>query len=148
MVAVSESITVGRPPAAVFAYLDQPEHHAVVTPSLAESKPVETLDNGGKRVRYVYRMAGISREGQLTETVHEAGRRMCFEMSGGITGEIDITLEPVEEGTEVTYSATYDLPGRVVAAVTKPLVGRFNRRQLQETLRNLKTELEADPATA
>jgi carbon monoxide dehydrogenase subunit G len=146
MVSASETVIVRRPRAEVFDYLDRPGSHAEVTPSLAESERVESLDNGGKRVRYVYRMAGISREGYLTETTHEDGERMVFEMSGGITGEIDISFETVDEGTRVTYSATYDLPGRVVAAVAEPVARRFNRRQLRKTLDNLKTRLEADRA--
>jgi Polyketide cyclase / dehydrase and lipid transport. len=74
MVAVSESIRIDRPPEAVFAYLDQPENHATVTPSVAESEAVEQLDNGGKRVRYVYEMAGISREG-VSHRDNPPGRR-------------------------------------------------------------------------
>lgn len=144
MVAVSESIRIDRPPEAVFAYLDQPENHATVTPSVAESEAVEQLDNGGKRVRYVYEMAGISREGYLTETTHQDGERMVFELSGDITGEIDIRLAETDGGTEVTYTAEYDLPGRVLAAVAEPIARRFNRRQLGETLENLESHLEAD----
>jgi len=142
MVEVSESIWIDRPRAAVFAYLDRPESHAEVTPSLAESEAVAQLDNGGKRVRYVYEMAGVSSEGHLTETTHKKGERMVFELSGGITGEIDISLSDADGGTEVTYSATYDIPGRVLAAAAKPLVRRFNRRQLRTTLGNLATRLE------
>lgn len=144
MVGVSESIRIERPPEAVFAYLDQPENHAVVTPSLAESEAVEQLDNGGKRVRYVYEMAGISREGYLTETTHEDGQRMVFELSGGIAGEIDIRFADADGGTEVTYSAEYELPGRVLAAVAEPVARRFNGRQLEKTLRNLQARLETD----
>lgn len=144
MVTVSESIRIDRPPEAVFAYLDQPKNHARVTPSVAESEAVEQLDNGGKRVRYVYEMAGISREGYLTETTHQHGERMVFELSGGITGEIDIRLAETDGGTEVTYTAEYDLPGRVLAAVAEPIARRFNRRQLGETLENLESHLETN----
>jgi carbon monoxide dehydrogenase subunit G len=142
MVGVSETIHIDRPREAVFAYLDQPENHAAVTPSLAEAEPVEQLDNGGKRAHYVYRMAGISRDGHLTETTHVDGERMVFELSGGITGEIDIGFADADGGTEVTYSADYDLPGRVLAAVAEPFARRYNRRELETTLENLKTRLE------
>lgn len=142
MVGVSETIQIDRPRTDVFEYLDQPENHAEVTPSLAEAKTVEQLDNGGKRARYVYRMAGISRDGELTETTHEEGERMVFELSGGIAGEIDVSFADASGGTEVTYSADYDLPGRVLAAVAEPFARRYNRRELNTTLQNLKTRLE------
>jgi len=146
MVEVSESIRIDRPREVVFAYLDKPENHAEVTPSLAESETVAQLDNNGKRARYVYEMARFSREGYLTETTREEGKRMVFELSGGITGEIDISLADAGDGTEVTYSADYDIPGRVLSAVTEPLVRRFNRRQLAKTLRNLESRLETEPS--
>jgi carbon monoxide dehydrogenase subunit G len=144
MVGVSESIQIERPPDAVFAYLDQPANHAEVTPSLAEAETVEQRDNGGKRARYVYEMAGISREGELTETTHREGERMVFELSGGITGEIDIRIADADDGTQVTYSAEYELPGRVLAVVAEPIARRFNRRQLRKTLENLRANLERD----
>jgi carbon monoxide dehydrogenase subunit G len=144
MVGVSKTIRIDRPREAVFEYLDQPANHAEVTPSLAEAETVEQLDNGGKRARYVYEMAGISREGHLTETTHRDGERMVFELSGGITGEIDISFADADGGTEVTYSAEYDLPGRVLAAVAEPFVRRYNSRELETTLENLRTRLETD----
>ena len=145
MVRVSETITVNRPLETVFDYLDRPENHAEVTPSLERSETVEQLDNGGKRARYVYQMAGITRDGYLTETVHEEGERMVFEMSGDITGEIDISFAATNGGTEVTYTAEYDLPGRVISRVAEPFARRYNRRELRTTLDNLKTRLETAP---
>lgn len=146
MVRVSETIQVDRPVDEVYAYLDRPENHPEVTPSLAESKTIEGLDNGGKRASYIYRMAGVTREGELTETVHEENERMVFEMSGELTGEIDISMEAVDGRTEVTYAAEYDLPGRVLSAVAEPFAKRYNKRELATTLENLKTRLETDTA--
>ncbi len=146
MVRVSETIQVDRPVEVVYAYLDQPENHAEISPSLAESELIERLENGGKRASYTYRMAGVSREGELTETIHEDGERMVFEMSGELTGTIDIAVAAVDGGTEVTYAAEYELPGRVLSAVAEPLAKRYNRRELATTLQNLKSRLETEPA--
>jgi len=146
MVRVSETIQVDRPVEVVYAYLDQPENHAEISPSLAESELIERLENGGKRASYTYRMAGVGREGELTETIHEDGERMVFEMSGELTGTIDIAVAAVDGGTEVTYAAEYELPGRVLSAVAEPLAKRYNRRELATTLQNLKSRLETEPA--
>jgi len=67
-----------------------------------------------------------------------------FELSGGITGEIDISFVDADGGTAVTYSADYELPGRVLAAVADPIARRFNSRQLGKTLDNLQAQLEGD----
>ncbi|MEF8820864.1 MAG: SRPBCC family protein [Halovenus sp.] len=143
MVSVSETIQIDRPVEAVFEYLDDPRNHVEITPSLAEVRNIEPLDNGGKRVEHTYKMAGVSLDGELVEQTHVENERLHFEMRGRLTGEIDIRLEPVDGGTEVRYSAEYDLPGRVLSEVAKPFVRRYNERELKTTLENLKTRLES-----
>ncbi len=147
MVSVSETVRVEVPIEEAFAFLDDPENHAEVTPSLAEVRNIEPLENGGKRVEHTYRMAGIGLDGALVETTHEEGELMVFEMDGDLEGEIRISFEPVEEGTEITYAASYELPGRVLSAVADPFVRRYNERELRTTLENVKDRLElADAA--
>jgi carbon monoxide dehydrogenase subunit G len=87
-------------------------------------------------------MAGVGIDGELIEQIHEDEERMRFEMGGRLTGEIDLEFTPRDDGTEVTYSAEYDIPGRVLSKVATPLIERYNERELQTTLENLKEELE------
>ena len=149
MAEASETRLIAKPRETVFAYLDQPRNHATVTPSLESAETVEQLDNGGKRARYIYGMVGITREGYLTETTHIEDERMVFELSGGITGEIDISFVDADGGTAVTYSADYELPGRVLAVVAHPLARRLHSPPLGKTPDNLPTHLSADtPAPA
>lgn len=142
MVSVSESIHVDAPVETVFDFLDDPRNHAEVTPSLAEVRNIEPLENGGKRVEHTYSMAGISLDGELVEERHEDNERMVFEMSGGLSGEITIETEEANGGTEITYSATYELPGRVLSSVAEPFVRKYNERELRTTLENTKTRIE------
>ncbi|QSG11578.1 Polyketide cyclase/dehydrase family protein involved in binding/transport of lipids [Halapricum desulfuricans] len=143
MVTVSRSIHIDAPVEDVFAYLDDPRNHAEVTPSLAEVRNVEALDNGGKRVEHTYKMAGVGLDGELVERVHEENERMVFEMRGSLTGEIEIETTAADGGTELRYSAEYELPGKVLSTVAKPFVRLYNERELQTTLENTKTRLEA-----
>lgn len=75
MVSVSESIHVDAPVEAVFEFLDDPRNHAEVTPSFAEIRNIEPLENGGKRVEHTYSMAGISLDGELVERTYEEHER-------------------------------------------------------------------------
>jgi len=143
MVTVGRSIRIDAPVEDVFAYLDDPRNHAAVTPSLAEVRHVETLDNGGKRVEHTYRMAGVGLDGELVERTHEENERMVFEMRGGLEGEIEIETVEDDGGAELRYSTEYELPGRVLSTVATPLVRRYNERDLRTTLENTKTRLEA-----
>jgi carbon monoxide dehydrogenase subunit G len=142
MIDVSDTVRVDAPPSAVFAYLDEPRNHVEVTPSLAGVDDIEPLDNGGKRATFTYGIAGVGLDGELVQTEHSPDERMRFDLRGSLPGEIDIRLEPDDGETLVTYAATYEIPGRVLAAVAEPFVRRYNERELRTLLDNLKTRLE------
>lgn len=148
MVEVSESIQIDRPVEDVFTYLDDPHNHSLITPSLSDIRNVQPLDNGGKRLEHTYKMAGVGIDGELVEQVHEENERMVFEMRGRLTGEIEFTFEERDGGTEVTYSAEYDIPGRVLSKAAGPFVKRYNERELRTTLENLKTVLRPEEQAA
>jgi carbon monoxide dehydrogenase subunit G len=138
---------IDRPPEAVFEYMDVPENQGRISPRLSGVETVGTLDNGGKRATYTYRLFGLSFEGEVRGVVHEPPERIVFELSGDIDGRIEWEFEPVDGGTRLTYTATYDLglpwPVRLLLA---PVTDRFNRRELEATLRNLDDRLAASDA--
>jgi carbon monoxide dehydrogenase subunit G len=142
--AASDAVVVAADPETVFAFLDDPANHAAVTPGLTDVRDVEPLENGGKRLAYTYRMAGVGIDGEIVQTVHDPPDRHGFELRGRLTGTIDLRLAPVEGGTELTYAATYDLPENALTRVGAPVIRRFNERQLRAALENVASEFEAD----
>ena len=141
MVSVSDSIRLEVDPATVFAYLDDPQGHVEVTPSLVDVENIEPLD-GGKRLGFTYSIAGVPLGGELVQTVHEPDEQMAFEMSGQLNGTITVEMEPSDGGTEVTDTGEYEIPGKVLARVAEPFVRRYNEREVRTLLANLKTRLE------
>ena len=136
------TIVVDRPPEAVFEYMDVPENQSRISPRLTAVETVGTLDNGGKRARYTYRLFGLSFDGEVRGIDHEPPERIVFEMTGDIEGRIEWTFEPTAEGTRVTYAASYDLGlPPVLDRVLAPIADRFNRRELETTLENLAERL-------
>ncbi|MDG5759291.1 SRPBCC family protein [Natronococcus sp. A-GB1] len=142
MVTVSETIEIDADPERVFDYLDDPHNHAEVTPSLSDIRNVESLEDGSKRLEFTYGMAGVGLDGELVQTIHQPPERHTFAMSGTLEGEIDIELEEHDDGTRLTYTGTYDLPGRVLSKAAEPFVRRYNERELRTTLENVRTRLE------
>ena len=142
MASVSKSIWIDTPVETAFEYLDDPYNHAEVTPSVTNVQNVERLDNGGKRLDCTYTMAGIGLQTELKQTVHEPNRRMVFDMRSGIDGRLELQFTEVNGGAEVTYSAEYDIPGRVLSTVVKPFAVKYNERELRTALENLKQRLE------
>lgn len=145
MVSVSESIRIDRPVEDVFAFLDEPSNHQIVTPSITEARELERLDNGGKRVEHTYSMAGVKLSGELVETEHVENERLVFDMQGDLNGEIRIRMTAVgDEQTDLTYGADYEMPGRVLSKLAGPFIRKYNERELRTTLENIKTHLESE----
>lgn len=142
MIEVNGSIRIEAPVEAVFAFMDEPENQAVITPSLADVETVEELPNGGKRARYTYSMVGISLEGHVEAVEYEPDERIVFEMSGDLSGTIEWAFEGADDSTIVTYTATYEVPIPVGKAAAEPFVRRYNERELETTLQNLQTRME------
>lgn len=143
MVRASETICVDAPVEEAFAYMDRPENQPEITPSLTRSETVAELPNGGKRVAYTYRMAGITLEGHIEAAEYEPEELIRWEMSGDLEGEIEWRFEPHDGGTRVTYRADYGLPVPAVERLARPFLERYNERELRTTLENLATRLEA-----
>ncbi len=129
---------IDRPPEAVFEYMDIPENQARISPRLSAVETIGTLDNGGKRASYTYRLFGLNFEGEVRGIEHDPPKRIAFEMTGDIDGRIEWTFEPTEGDTRVTYAVSYDLGlPSLLAPLFAPLADRFNRRELEMTLENL-----------
>jgi len=146
MIEVNASIQIDAPLEDVFEYMDQPTNQREITPSLTRSETIETLPNGGKRVAYTYSMAGVDLDGEIEAVEYERPRRIRWEMTGDLTGEIDWQFEATDDGTHVTYSSSYDLPVRALESLARPFLERYNERELRTTLENLQTRLEHDEA--
>jgi carbon monoxide dehydrogenase subunit G len=144
MIEVSESVEIGAPVADVFVFMDDPANHVTVTPSLAAAQNVEGLPNGGKRLDYTFRMAGVSLSGELEEVERTENEHMLFEMRGQLSGAIELEFEAVDGGTRLAYTGRYEVPGRVLSAVARPFVARYNERELSTTLANVRTHVETD----
>lgn len=142
MVRVSKSTRIDAPREQVFEFLDVPENHATITPSLRDIRNVQALDNGGKTLEYTYKMAGIGIDGRLVQTVHDRPARQVFALENGLSGELSYELRPDDDATVVTATADYEIPGRVLSAVAEPFVRRYNERELETVLENLRASIE------
>ena len=144
MLTVRDDTFIAAPPEDVFAFLDQPERQPEFTPSLTESTLLERLDNGGSRVRYTYQLLGLQRSGEVRATDYTPPERIIWNLTGDLHGTIRWYLEPVDEGTQFTYAATYDVPGpSFLRPLLSAILRRINENELQELLARAKGLIEA-----
>ncbi|MFB6251248.1 MAG: SRPBCC family protein [Halobellus sp.] len=138
-------IVIGRPPEAVFEYMDVPENQARISPRLSNVETLGTFDNGGKRASYTYQLLGLEFDGEVHGTVHDPPERIVFDLTGDIEGRIEWEFEATEGGTRVRYTAEYDLGlPQVAELLLRPVTNWDNRRELKQILRQLAKRVAVD----
>ncbi|MFQ6094825.1 MAG: SRPBCC family protein [Candidatus Bathyarchaeia archaeon] len=61
----------------------------------------------------------------------------------GRNSTITLVLEPIEDGTKLTYSVSYEMPWGIFGKFLEKLFAkRIGERQLEKSLENLKSILE------
>jgi carbon monoxide dehydrogenase subunit G len=143
MYTASHRVQVDAPIERILEFLDEPRNHVKMTPGLLS---IETTadDDGGWEGHYVYKLAGVRLEGTVRAVEREHPSHLVHELSGAIDGRVVATLAKTDDrGVTIEYSAEYDLPGTVLAAVPEATATGYVSRDLECTLANLKTHLEA-----
>lgn len=147
MLTVRNHIDIAAPVEHVFAFMDTPAHQAEITPSLTQSDLIERLPNGGSRARYTYRIWGLSLSGEVQATDYAPNERIVWSMRGELQGTIRWYFESRDSGCRFTYAATYQVPGPgPIRSLARPLVRRYNEREIRRLLENLKERLESPEA--
>jgi uncharacterized membrane protein len=95
------------------------------------------------KVAFKVKSAGISMP--ITETVldYQPGKLQLFQMEGMLSGRARWELTPVGDGTRLTTTLDYALPGGVFGKLADALiVKRMNSKSLEQALNNLKALVE------
>ena len=142
MLSYQSSVTIDRPPDAVFQYFVEPAKQA-----LWSDVPMRPLTDGpprqGSRLEVTFGMGPIKARIGLEITALEPGRRMAFDsFSGPIRwdGEYRLAATP-SGGTEVSQEGRLTFTG--LWRLVEPLVGaEISKGEVQE-LERLKVAVEA-----
>jgi len=137
------TIVINAPASRVFEALDTPETHFAISPSLTEMGQGTKKEEGGHDVGFTMRMLGVTLKGTVRIKEHNPPTRIAWRMEGDLEGDLSFTLDPGgDDTTTVTYEANYENPAPVLKAVTDPLISRYNQREIETCLANLKDRLE------
>jgi hypothetical protein len=134
---------VSAPRPVVFGLLNSPTECVRAGPSQS-FRNVTPLDGGGHQYEYTFRMAGVPLTGTVRTTTHDPPTRLTNRYEGDIDAEISFLLrDDSEDGCLFRAEATYDLPGRVLEAIADPVVRRYNQRELDNFVENVRSFVEA-----
>ena len=96
----------------------------------------------GCTYQWQFKMGGVSFEGgaEITEASPE---RLVLDTGGGIPSTWVYDFTPADGGTDLKLSIEYTVPGSVLGAIAdKLVVERQNKKEVEESLANLKAHLE------
>jgi uncharacterized membrane protein len=112
-------------------------------PGMTEIEIAAPFPEQGGKVIFKVKSAGISMS--ITETVleYQPDRLQLLQMEGMLSGRARWELTPEGDGTQLTTTFDYALPGGVFGRVADALiVKRMNGKTLEEALHNFKALVE------
>jgi uncharacterized membrane protein len=143
MAKLEKSVTINAPVEKVFAYMGDPMSQLEWLPSMEEVKDVTTTEEGvGTHFRWVYKMAGMSFNGETTVTEHVQDQRRVIQSKGGIDSTWIWTFEPHDGGTKLSLNLEYTVPIPVLGKLAEKLVLKQNEREAEKAMKNIKAKLE------
>jgi uncharacterized membrane protein len=142
---IRESIEIGRPPADVFAYLDQLERHTEWQGNLVEAKvQTEGPPRVGTRVLETRRVPGGPRDFTYEVTEHDPPRRVAFRVvDGPVRPAGTVTVEPVDDGSRSRVTLELDFEGHGLGKLFAPMARRSAAKTVPQDQARLKQRLEA-----
>ena len=108
-----------------------------------KAEPDEVYPNPGGKIIMTYKSGGAKFD--ITQTVLERieGQSAKYKMEGMITGTNSWVFTPEGDGTRVTATFDYEMPGGVLGKLAdKMIVERMNTENLEKSLENLKRLVE------
>ena len=153
MTHISRSVSISRPPDAVFTILTDvdrlPEWAATVVETRELSHP--TLEVGCT-FRQTFRVLGHELDSEWRVTEFDRPRRVRYEAGSTQGGRLEMvqTVRPLDHGSEVTLEIDYELPGGILGRIAdKVIAERQNEHDAERSLEALKRIAEAggEPST-
>jgi uncharacterized protein YndB with AHSA1/START domain len=144
---INSSVEINRPPADVFAYLDEVERHGEWQQDIVNTKKETDGPVGvGTRVTNMRRVGpGSPRPVTYEITDHDPPRRTVFRgVNGPVRPQGTVTVEPLDDGTRSRVSLQFDLVGHgLLGKLLAPMARRQASRTIPRDQQSLKQKLES-----
>jgi carbon monoxide dehydrogenase subunit G len=143
MTTLERSIVINATSEAINAIATDPSRLPEWYAGIQEVKSDGKYPQVGGAVEAVYKAVGINFKIKMTSEEYVPGQSMRISMEGMITGSNRWVYQPEGEGTRLTATFEYEMPGGGVGqAVNKLVVERMNAENLGKSLENLKAVVE------
>ena len=144
MARIDEEFVIEVPVDKIFSYVHEPRNLPEFWSSLIEVKDIQSLPNGGYRVRWIYKMVGMRFEGVAENTTVVPNQLIIIETKGGIISTITWTfrsLENTENATRVTFTIEYKIPVPILGKLAEHIITKINQQEMELMMANLQVRL-------
>ena len=143
MTTLERSIVINATPQTIDTITTDPGRLPEWYAGIQEAKADGTYPQVGGVVETVYKAVGISFKIKMTSEEYVQGQSMQIRMEGMIAGTNRWTYQPEGDGTRLTATFEYEMPGGGLGqAVNKLVVEKMNAENLEKSLENLKALVE------
>ena len=143
MAIVQRTVQIKASPQETMALLSDASRWPDWYPGMTELSITAPFPEKGGKVAFKAKSAGLSMP--VTETVidYQPGKLQLFQMEGALSGRARWELSPEGDGTLLTTTFDYELPGGVFGKIADALiVKRMNAKSLEEALHDFKALVE------
>jgi carbon monoxide dehydrogenase subunit G len=143
MAIVQRNVQITASPQETMALLSDASRWPDWYPGMTEIESAAPFPGEGGKVAFKVKSAGISMS--ITETVleYQPGKLQLLQMEGMLSGRARWELAAEGNGTRLTTTFDYALPGGVFGKIADALVvKRMNTKSLAEALNNFKALVE------
>jgi len=143
MAIVQRTVQIKASPEQTMSLLSDASRWPDWYPGMTQIEITAPFPSAGGKVAFKVKSAGVSMT--ITETVldYQANKLQLLQMEGMLSGRARWELTPQGDGTRLTTTFDYALPGGVVGKLADALiVKRLNGKSLEEGLNNFKALVE------
>ena len=140
MANITRTIVIKAPVEKVFGFVTNPDNWTKYVTSLVDVRDVSSKGvEKGTTFAWQYRMLGINFGGKGTVTENAKNSKFGMKMEGGFPITENYGFKQVNGGTELSVEVLYDIPGKIMQAVTKSaVVEKLNQKEAEGVLDKIK----------
>ena len=143
MAIVQRNVHINASPEATMVLLSDASRWPDWYPGMTKIDITAPFPAAGGKVAFKVKSAGISMP--ISETVldYQPGKLQLLQMDGMLSGRARWEVTPEDQGTRLTTTFDYTLPGGVLGKIADALIVRhLNAKSLEDALQNFKALVE------
>lgn len=140
MPVITKNVHIKAPVSKVFSFVTAPENWTKFVTSLVNVRDHSSEKaEKGMTFKWTYRMLGVNFHGpgEVAELVKN--KRFSMKMEGPHPIRENYLFNTVDDGTELSVEIEYDIPGKIMSAVSKTgLIEKLNKKEAENVLNKIK----------